>query len=63
MAICSDGQGIKITGDLESVDEDGYMVLRLGSSIVTFMTQGMPAKIGSRVQVRVESVEVYPVEY
>ncbi len=63
LAICDDNHEIKIIGDLESIDEDGYMVLRIDSSIMTFMTQGIPIEEGLRIQVRLEFIEVYPVEY
>ncbi len=63
LAICDDNHEIKIIGDLESIDEDGYMVLRIDSSIMTFMTQGIPVEEGLRIQIRLEFIEVYPVEY
>ena len=63
LAICDDNHEIKIIGDLESIDEDGYMVLKIDSSIITFMTQDIPVVEGLRIQVRLDFIEVYPVEY
>lgn len=63
LAICDDNHEIKIVGDFESIDEDGYMVLRIDSSIMTFMTQDIPVIEGLRIQVRLDFIEVYPVEY
>ena len=63
LAICDDNHEIKIIGDLDSIDEDGYMVLKIDSSIMTFMTQDIPVVEGHRIQVRLDFIEVYPVEY
>lgn len=60
LTICDNNNEIKIIGELESIDEDGYMVLRIGDSIVTFMTQGIFADKGARIQVRLEFIEAYP---
>lgn len=60
LTICDDNNRIKIIGDLESIDEDGYMVLRIDGSIITFMTHGIPIEKGIRIQVELEFIEVYP---
>lgn len=60
LTICDDNRKVKIIGDLESVDADGYMVLSIGDSIIPFMTQGVPIEKGIRIQVGVELIEAYP---
>lgn len=63
LTICDNNYEILIIGDLESIDEDGYTVLRMGTSIITFMAQGIPIEKGCRIQVRLERVYVYPIKY
>lgn len=62
ITICDDDSKVKIVGDLESIDDDGYMVLRIDGSIITFMTQGIPLEEGNRIQIELEYIEGYPVE-
>ena len=62
-AICDENNSIKIVGDLESIDADGYLVLRIDNNIVTFMSQEVPMVEGIKVQVYVNFMEAYPIEY
>ena len=50
-------------GVLESVDADGYSVLRMGDYIIPFLTQGNSFKIGSRVKITIDSISASPVNY
>ncbi len=61
--ICDANNLVKIVGDLESIDADGYLVLRIDNNIVTFMSQEMPKIQGGKVQVYVDSMEAYPIKY
>ena len=61
--ICDANNLVKIVGDLESIDADGYLVLRIDNNIVTFMSQEMPMIQGGKVQVYVDSMEAYPIKY
>ena len=63
LAMYDDDFGIKLIGDLEEIDEDGYLVLRIGDSIITCVTKNVPKKIGLRIEVRVKCVDAYPIEY
>jgi len=54
---------ISITGYIDSVDEDGYVVLRLGDSILPFLFQGESLKIGTCVRLLTDSLSLYPVDY
>lgn len=44
-------KSIAITGHLESVDNDGYTILRLGECIIPFMTIGTPFRVGTKERV------------
>lgn len=52
-----------VTGYLESVEEDGYMILRVGDNIISFLTKGNPFSIGTQITVRTRMLEAYPVYY
>ena len=52
-----------IAGLLESVDDDGFSVIRLGQSIITFETQGIPFPSGVYVKIKTSEVVFYKVEY
>jgi len=62
-AICDENNLIKIVGDLETIDADGYLVLRIDNNIITFMSQEVPLIEGKKVQVYVNFMEAYPIEY
>lgn len=52
-----------ITGKLESIDEDGYAVLRIGKSIIPFSTTGIPLKVGQYIKIKSKDILAYPIEY
>lgn len=52
-----------IMGKLESLDEDGYAVLRLNDDIITFMAEGEPFKIGNIISIKVSSLMAFPINY
>lgn len=52
-----------IAGLLESVDDDGYSVIRLGQSIIAVETQGIPFPCGIYVKAKVTEAVFYKVEY
>lgn len=54
----------QFTGELEKVDDDGYAILRLGNSIITFMISGysdIPGKF-VKVEVPTEKVALFPTD-
>ena len=59
--ITCDGITISLFGVLESVDDDGYSVLRMGDFIIPFLAQGNPFCIGSKIEVIIDSIAAYPV--
>jgi len=55
---------IILNGILDSLDEDGYAVLRLGSSITAFMTnieKVFPFEVGSYIELTVPNISLFPV--
>lgn len=61
--LCDESSLIKIVGDLETIDTDGYLVLRIDNNIVTFMSQKVPMIEGKKIQIYVNYMEAYPIEY
>lgn len=61
--IYDENNSIKIVGALESIDADGYLILRIDNSIVTFMSKEIPMVEEKKVQVYVNFMEAYPIEY
>ncbi|TXK85128.1 hypothetical protein [Paenibacillus sp. N3.4] len=55
------GELVSLYGTLESVDEDGYTVLRLGHSIVPIETEGLPYQIGSNIKIQSPNVKLYDI--
>lgn len=49
---------IIITGIFESIDEDGYTILRIGNSIITFLTEGSIPEIGSPIELNVDLIYI-----
>ena len=47
-------------GILESIDADGYCVLRMGNSIIPFWADGNAFEIGSMIELRVKNVIMTP---
>ena len=54
---------IIINGILESVDEDGFMVVRMKDYILTFETQGKALYNGVNIRIKVPTIEAYPYSY
>ncbi|GIP39037.1 hypothetical protein J31TS4_23170 [Paenibacillus sp. J31TS4] len=57
------GKLVSLYGMLESVDEDGYTVLRLGQSIVPIETEGSPYPIGSYIKIQSPNVKLYDIGF
>jgi len=54
---------IFVTGCIDSIDEDGYTVLRLDDSIIPFLTIGEPYQVGAHVRLCTKLITLYPVDY
>ena len=54
---------ICISGLLDSLDNDGYAVLRIGDNIVPFIATGKPFKIGSMIKLFTKSISMSPIDY
>lgn len=52
-----------IIGTLESVDDDGFMVVRMENYILTFETQGKALHNGTKIRIKVPSMKAYPFSY
>ena len=61
--IKSRDNSISLYGVLESIDSDGYTVLRIDNNIVTFIAKGVAFKVGSKIEVCVDSITAYPFDY
>ena len=59
----AENDGIVINATLESVDDDGFMVVRMKDYILTFETQGKALHNGAKVRIKIHSLEAYPVSY
>lgn len=53
---------IILIGLFESIDDDGYTVLRMGNSIIMFFTEGNIPEIGKMIEVTVDSIQMTPYE-
>jgi len=60
-SISNEGQYYSLNGVFESVDDDGYAVLRMGDYIIPFIAQGRSFIEGSRVSLRTNAISAYPV--
>ncbi|MDF9825381.1 hypothetical protein M2475_001836 [Breznakia sp. PF5-3] len=54
---------IVIQGKLEETDSDGFTVLRLNNSIITFITEGKAFPINSIIQIKILKIKAYPTDY
>ena len=52
-----------LVGLFESIDDDGYTVIRLGESIIPIETEGEPLKLGSFVKLTTNTLVLYEVNY
>lgn len=54
---------IHISGNLDSVDDDGYAVLRIGDNIIPFIAIGEPFQVGSFIKLSTKSISLSPISY
>lgn len=57
--ISQDENFVYFYGLLESVDEDGYCILRMDEYIVSLETKGNPLPIGSFIMAKCKNVELF----
>ena len=62
-AIDYDGELALLHGILESIDDDGYAVMRMGDYIIPFLSQGEFFDVGSRIIIYIDSISAAPVSY
>ena len=62
-SIYMENNEIIINGILESVDEDGFMVVRMKDYILTFETQGKALHNGVNIRIKIPTIEAYPFSY
>lgn len=55
--------GLILTGEIESIDDDGYTVIRLDESIVCIEATGEPLPLGTFVNVHTKNVEFFNLNY
>lgn len=51
-----------INGCLESIDDDGYTVIRIGESIICLEAEGDAYPIGTFVEIQINSITLYNVD-
>jgi hypothetical protein len=61
--ISLDSGTVHLVGLFESIEDDGYTVIRLGDSIISIETQGEPPDIGSNVKLTTNNLLLYEVNY
>ncbi len=54
---------VSLSGVLDSVDDDGYSILRIGSSIIPFISSGNSFEIGTSITVFSENLSLSLVDY
>lgn len=52
-----------LIGSLESAEEDGYTVIRLGESIVSLDIEGNSLQVGTFVKVKADNLFLYDMNY
>lgn len=57
------GTSIMISGDIDSIDDDGYTVLRIGDSIIPFLTTGTPFPVGTNVTLSTAKITLSPIDF
>ena len=62
ISIISNEKSTSINGIFESIDDDGYAVLRMGDYIIPFLTEGESFEIGSKINIHVELISAYPID-
>ena len=58
--ISTDGEMSNFIGIFESIDTDGYSVLRIGNSIISFFANGHAFEIGSMIEISANNVIMTP---
>ncbi|CAM4399849.1 hypothetical protein [Paenibacillus tarimensis] len=58
-----DDSSLILTGKIESIDDDGYTVIRLGESIICIEALGTPLSIGTYVSIHGKNVEFFNQNY
>jgi hypothetical protein len=59
--LCDDS--IIICGKIDSINDDGYTVIRLGDSIIPFITPDKSLQAGTSVKLSAKYISLYPVYY
>ena len=54
---------VHLVGLFESIEDDGYTVIRLGDSIISIETQGEPPETGNNVKLTTNNLLLYEVNY
>lgn len=62
-SIVNKNNSILISGRLESIDEDGYTVLRIGDNLIPFIASGDPFQIGAYILLSTRTITLSPFEY
>ena len=55
-----DNTCVHLCGELESVDDDGFSILRMGPSILPFVATGTPLPLTSFIEVIAEKISLWP---
>jgi len=50
-----------MTGVIDSVDDDGILVLRVDESVVVFETKGRPYSKGEYITIEIQEIEIFDV--
>lgn len=54
---------ILISGRIDSIDEDGYTVLRIGDNIIPFIATGNPFQVGTYIKLSTVKITLSPIDY
>jgi hypothetical protein len=61
--ICNEDEKIKIVGNVESMDDDGCLTVRVETDALTFVTQSAEIEQGLVVKILLNHIKAYPIEY
>jgi len=61
--ISTENNKFYLVGLFESIDDDGYAIIRLGESIISVETKGEPFELGSFVKLSTDELLLYEVDY
>lgn len=62
-SISYDSKKIYISGKFESIEDDGYTILRIEDSIIAIETTGLPLEIGKFIKIACDNLFLYEVKY